>query len=234
MSYIGTTKIGKMFLGSTEIAKAYLGSDLVFQKGGVTPLPYDAEIEYLRSTGTQYIDTGLYGDNALDYEVRVSIALVSSSTFYNVLGDRLSSSEKRFSLMLYARNTNSSHVYFNSGDANEVKTSSQAGSTVSGWHTYSKDASDVFMDSNKVGTLEQQTYTTPNTIILFGARNSGSLSNMLTGNISYCKFSRGGVLLRDFIPVRIGTIGYMYDRVSGQLFGNAGTGAFTLGADKNI
>lgn len=33
MSYIGTTKIGGMYLGGTEIAKAYLGTDLVFQKG---------------------------------------------------------------------------------------------------------------------------------------------------------------------------------------------------------
>ena len=33
MSYIGTTKIGGMYLGSTGIAKAYLGTDLVFQKG---------------------------------------------------------------------------------------------------------------------------------------------------------------------------------------------------------
>lgn len=29
------------------------------------------------------------------------------------------------------------------------------------------------------------------------------------------------------------TIGYMYDKVSGQLFGNQGTGNFILGADKN-
>lgn len=38
MSYLGTTKIGKMFLGSTEIQKAYLGSVLVFSQGsGPTP-----------------------------------------------------------------------------------------------------------------------------------------------------------------------------------------------------
>ena len=40
-----------------------------------------------------------------------------------------------------------------------------------------------------------------------------------------------GVLVRDFIPVRKGTVGYLYDRVSGKLFGNAGTGAFTYGND---
>lgn len=27
-------------------------------------------------------------------------------------------------------------------------------------------------------------------------------------------------------------VGYMYDRVSGELFGNAGTGAFVIGPDK--
>jgi hypothetical protein len=38
-------------------------------------------------------------------------------------------------------------------------------------------------------------------------------------------------LMADFIPVRVGDVGYMYDRVSGQLFGNAGTGEFVLGTD---
>lgn len=33
----------------------------------------------------------------------------------------------------------------------------------------------------------------------------------------------------DLIPVRIGTTGYMYDKISGQLL--AGTGEFILGQD---
>ena len=36
----------------------------------------------------------------------------------------------------------------------------------------------------------------------------------------------------DLIPVRKGTVGYIYDRVSGQLFGNQGTGDFIIGPDK--
>jgi hypothetical protein len=40
------------------------------------------------------------------------------------------------------------------------------------------------------------------------------------------------ILVRDFIPVRVGNVGYMYDKVSGQLFGNSGTGNFILGPDK--
>lgn len=38
-------------------------------------------------------------------------------------------------------------------------------------------------------------------------------------------------LVRDFIPVRIDTTGYLYDNVSKQLFGNSGTGDFVLGPD---
>lgn len=37
MLYIGSTKIGKMFLGDVEIAKAYLGNELVFQKTAQEP-----------------------------------------------------------------------------------------------------------------------------------------------------------------------------------------------------
>lgn len=35
----------------------------------------------------------------------------------------------------------------------------------------------------------------------------------------------------DMIPVRIEQVGYMFDRVSGELFGNSGTGDFVLGND---
>jgi hypothetical protein len=40
-----------------------------------------------------------------------------------------------------------------------------------------------------------------------------------------------GVCVFDAIPVRVGNVGYMYDKISGQLFGNAGTGDFILGND---
>lgn len=43
----------------------------------------------------------------------------------------------------------------------------------------------------------------------------------------------GDTLLMDLIPVRVGQVGYMYDKVSGELFGNSGTDNFTLGPDIN-
>ena len=59
MSYIGTTKIGKMYLGNTEIAKAYLGNTLVFQKGGGGGgLPTGLQaLTYFDTDGSNYILT---------------------------------------------------------------------------------------------------------------------------------------------------------------------------------
>ena len=45
------------------------------------------------------------------------------------------------------------------------------------------------------------------------------------------KIWNNNVLVRNFIPVRIGTVGYLYDRISKQLFENQGTDAFILGPD---
>ena len=45
------------------------------------------------------------------------------------------------------------------------------------------------------------------------------------------KIKNGSELVRDMISVRVGTTGYMYDKVSGELFGNVGSGSFGLGND---
>jgi hypothetical protein len=51
-------------------------------------------------------------------------------------------------------------------------------------------------------------------------------------DIAYISISLNNSKIADFIPVRVGQVGYMYDKVSGTLFGNAGTGSFILGSDR--
>lgn len=49
-------------------------------------------------------------------------------------------------------------------------------------------------------------------------------------------FSLGGKLVRDLVPVRREengvSVGYLCDRLTGQLYGNRGTGTFVIGPDK--
>ena len=229
--YLGNTEIGQIYLGDTEIGQIYLGSNLVFDGGG-EPLPYDAQIEYLQSSGTQYIDTGIYGANDLDFEI--SFKGSNRDNFYGVMGDRYSSSSRRYTVITSTNSYTNVGSYITVGtNSNQVTSSGTYLSNVK--HAYKKVGTTIYADDHNIGSLGTiSSFTTPNTIILFGMRDNGTLANMLYGYIYYCKLSKNGTLLRDFIPVRVGTTGYMYDKVSGQLFGNDGTGDFILGNDITI
>jgi hypothetical protein len=58
------------------------------------------------------------------------------------------------------------------------------------------------------------------------------VDDTISSKLYFCKINVDSNLVRDLIPVRIGNVGYMYDKVSGKLFENQGTGNFILGPDK--
>jgi hypothetical protein len=61
MSYIGTNKVGKMYLGGVAIGKAYLGSDLVYDSaGGGSVTPSYTALNYIKFTASQWILTDYY------------------------------------------------------------------------------------------------------------------------------------------------------------------------------
>lgn len=86
MSYLGTTKIGKIYLGSTALGKVYLGSDLVYQTGGGPtpppgPIPAGAiACEVIYSDGTDsFIPTSFVPLPTMSYEADLLYVLPSSS-----------------------------------------------------------------------------------------------------------------------------------------------------------
>lgn len=56
---------------------------------------------------------------------------------------------------------------------------------------------------------------------------------MIYSRIYSFRMNKGGEAVLNLIPVRIGDEGFMYDRVSGKLFGNSGDGRFIIGPDIN-
>jgi hypothetical protein len=79
-----------------------------------------------------------------------------------------------------------------------------------------------------VNTMETMTYT----LTLFAFNDIGNIraSNGICRIAQFTAYNNGTKIM-DMIPVRKGNIGYMYDKVTGQLFGNQGTGNFVLGPD---
>ena len=198
---------------------------------GGKSLPYDAEIEYLRGTGTQYIDSGIEctGDLSVKCKVRMS-----TNENKSMLGGIYDYGSTYFRHHL---NNNYNQFYWLQNDkidrANIIYTT-----PVNTWLTIDIDASSgTYTINGTIGTFEPVlgSVTTHANYGIFG-RLSGNLATQIrTGNndIAYIQLPRNGVLLRDYIPVRVGTVGYLYDKVSGKLFGIVGTDDFILGPDKD-
>jgi hypothetical protein len=182
-------------------------------------LPYDAEIEYLESTSTQYINTG----KTFKSNIRVVFSVIYTQTVtqYNqTWGLNRSGYE-----VLWGGN----QFYFGSG-----------------YSTYSNPVKDTEYECDYDFTAGSMVAKINNTVV---RRTSGTQPNAseamyifamnYNGMRKYYKAKHGefklyenGVIALDLIPVRVGNVGYMFDKVSGKLFGNAGTGSFILGPDK--
>ena len=209
--YVGNTKIGKMYLGSTEIADAYLGSSKVYSS---IHLPYDAQVEYLQSSGTQKIAAGITGIATIIGSAQV--------TTVNNLSQLVISSSNGNAGTWYGGNTSSK---WGAGAASGTYTNIDV--------TTRGDFNLIFTNSEVIGTVNGESIyrthsSTQGEWYLFRCQNN---SNAFIGKLYYIKIYQNNTLVRDFIPVRVGQVGYMYDQVSGQLFGNAGSGSFVLGND---
>lgn len=208
-----------------------IGVDRRRVMGGGSSLPYDAEIEYLESTGTQWIDT-LFYPRISEPDIRVENKFNKSVLQGNqcVLGARITSAmEKGFKLPNYY------------DDIFEYQGLSIG--TLTGRFSIGIDYE--FYASIKQGRQEFYVDDVLNTqtswsgscdaggnLYLFALNQNGARW-FFKGKIYYCKIWQDDVIERDFIPVRVGQVGYMYDKVSGQLFGNSGTENFILGPDIN-
>lgn len=212
----------KAYVGSTEVSKAYLGDELVWSSAPA-PLPYDAEVEYLESSGTQYIDTGIYIHCA---NVELNMRYSSFTNKYFCCGCRKSHYNSAFVFSNGGTSTARYSQYFiNYGNSYKTPTCPNDSSV----HTV------IFtnvckVDETTIGSFSISTQTTPNTFWLFGTNNRDGVKYG-SMRIYECKIYNNNTLLIDLIPVRVDTIGYMYDKVTKQLFGNKGTGNFILGPD---
>lgn len=201
-------------------------------------LPYDAEVEYLESTGTQWIDTGAPATNNTHVNVRFSD--------YSVAGAWLFGARKAYqnsALGVYTVSSNNTWIR-------------AFGNFVSGTFTFSTiDLGVTTFDydcGHFVGTREKVPVTvdftdtapafdsSPYLIYMWTLNNGGGAANIAHAKIYGFKIWESGVLVRDMIPVRVGSEGAMYDRLGAGgmnpdgsprndgLYRNRGTGAFVF------
>lgn len=188
---------------------------------GESVLPYDSEVEYLQGDRKSYINTGMKASGILHIKTYLVDFFVSATGDWP-FGGRNAYNNNAYGIFL-ASDTKKLTVAYN---GNTIPFNEFSSYPSSCWVEMKSGSIKV---GSKTHTFTAKTFTSPYNVILFGLNNGGSLirSNSKIGKT----FITDGTTTLDLIPVRVGTVGYMYDKLSGRLLGNDGSGTFILGKD---
>ena len=219
---IDFSNVKSIVIPEGEVFSIMRGAELLWQKH-VTPIY--TELEYIQSTGTEWINTGIYPtDSTIKIEVKIAY---NSTTTGQLMGAGTSGSE-RFNFGI-----ESNRFRFGFGgswfDANSEVLQADIEP-----HIWVLDA------NTKTGSIDGVIATTTNTynpsgsraVVLFarGTSTVAESGNRTKGKMYWVKIWDKGKLVRYFIPVLdVGGIPCMYDKISGEFFYNNGTGEFLYG-----
>lgn len=185
------------------------------------------ELEYIESTGTQYIDADYIPNNTTEIELGVSgitnnSFAMSSGTWF--LGARQAYLNRAYGFYYNPSQQNFYYAFGNNMPSAKYTTLYNA------YKTIKTNATGLYVDGTKVVSATVSTFTAPVSLSLFGLNNNGSTISFTNFKMHYCKIWDNGTLVRDFIPVLdYNNVACLYDKVSGEFFYNKGDGEFIAG-----
>ena len=194
-----------------------------FLPGPAVSLPEGyRRLEYVRSTGTQYVDTGLTANNNTAIAVDVHLNGSENATVPYGVWD---SGNPTNAFLFYAmRSSNAANIFYGTKRQSNVAGSYfTRGILIQNKNVFS-------FNGTVLGTLETQTFQSSNNMFLFAWNAAGTVADLSTMDIYSCAIHNDNVLARLYTPVLTagGEIG-LYDSITREFYGNAGTGTFVAG-----
>ena len=190
-------------------------------------LPYDAEVEWIESTGSQWLDCGVNPKNSTVLDCTVELM---SNVASQMLGAYNSWQNNSFVLWYQTNPKIQAQFGGNNTDAHYSLFNIKRRIRLS------KDF--YYIDDTKIRGKLSVTIDQPKSIHIF-AVNNGSDTHSSTARMRLYDFKiyEGNTVVCDAKMCRFTnengvSEGAMFDSVSGKLFRNAGTGAFVIGPDK--
>ena len=198
----------------------------------VNPIPDGyTGLEYIQSSGTQYINTGIKCDNLNLYsEIVGNFTSISTEQW---MGCEDSNSNNSTNMIFYfiCAVYNSNFVLQYGSGGKEVTFTADTNI-----HSFILDgANKIAKVDNTQNSLEVDKHPNNNIIFLFGRNSNGTFKNGCNFKMQRAIFKNGDTLLFNGIPCKRNSdsaIG-LYDTVSQTFFANSGTGTFTAGAEKD-
>lgn len=197
-------------------------------KKGRLPSGYQ-EVEYIQSTGTQYIDTNhIFTADNQKLETKVKFITTGgrwAGVFKFNVGNALSIAPYNNKLWFGRNGDYYTTTTYNDGDLLNIKAIAK-----------NRNLTGYVNGQEVLNILYSNTYTPPYNYYLF-AQNYGDNNNspwgMGNSRIYYFRLYENDVIIRDFIPCyrkSDNEIG-LYDIVGNKFYTNQGSGAFIKGAD---
>lgn len=188
------------------------------------------QVEYIESTGTQYIDTGVFP--TIDTVVEISCLNKSNSKF--IYGSRTSAASTDKHCVLFQ--PSSADIYALFGNSTVVNSNFVFDDNTIYKVKNGKDG--CYINDVKIRDYGNASfgYTTLS-LYLFAINTPAEdyAERAFVGNIYSCKIYEGETLVRNFIPCyrKTDNVIGMFELVNGTFYTNQGTGNFNKGIDLN-
>ena len=187
------------------------------------------QLEYIESTGTQYIDTGVAGDND-NLIISIKYNLLKFATYRGFFGNYVDEATNCWRFLQSATDGDPFYHYISANTA-------ASGGTLS-----------VSLQKNVINTLVINKDETVANGVAYpqknNAKGTANNSNLMlftqradgTSCVTMLLYSftiaDGGAIVRDFVPCKTsdGEIG-LWDKVNDRFYGSAGTGTFIAGPE---
>ena len=196
----------------------------VLKGGSRLPRGY-TEVEYIESSGTQYVDTGVVPNH--NTAVMLDIDILNADNWGPIFGSRDANVTNEY--CMFAHNPTS---VYQDGYANVAHVNISV-SSVLGRQTINKALNNTYINDELKNSFTAATFQGTYPMWLFQINSGGSaVAYKISGRIYRAVIAKSSTIVRDFIPCKnpSGTVG-LYDTVNGTFYGNSGTGVFTAGAE---
>lgn len=188
-------------------------------------------VEYIESTGTQFIDTGFKANNNTKVEFKCAFNNTTTTEAETLFCCRdLSNTASVSNSFTLAKLANGTQLY---NQYNTTSTSVNFTYSVGTMYTFTKDKNVLYVDGTAIRTDATATFQSTKNMLLFCFDNGSRayiLNNFGALKLYGCKIWDNGTLVRDYTPVKDqDNIGCLYESVENKLYYNNGGGSFNVG-----
>ena len=184
-------------------------------------------VEYLESSGTQYIDTGIKGKSGISAKTKVNYTYLSGSTSHAIGGEYTTNTSCYFGMV----RANGHFTYLYKNSVVETNTTLSINTDYDIDITLNNGNQRFVINGNVVSTgTVSGDFTATNNLFLYAINSVNGADVYGSLKMYYMQIWDNGTLVRDMIPCKDeNNVGFLFDRATHTAYLNAGTGSFTFG-----